>query len=272
MSHSNFSVAFVGLARNVDDYLENVMNHIYSVASVCDRYKIIIYENDSNDYTKRILAEFQQRDPDNFLLFTLDGLSNQILDRTQRLAYLRNKGLQHVTTYFSDYQFYLPIDLDHPNSGPANTGAYRRLFGDLLADDTLGGFFPNSLPYYYDIWALRAKDWCEVDCWEQFASLSRQIGKEMALNICIDKRQVFLNPNGPDLEVSSAFGGAAVYKIKDVHNTYYNGLNKNKTICEHIYFNQTLIDKGLRLFIRPDWINLSPKEHVRKLQLLENLS
>lgn len=272
MSNNTNSIVFVGLARNVDEYLSNVLRHIYDVASLCGRYKIIIYENDSNDDTKQLLSAFQQKDPDNFLLFTMDGLSNQILDRTQRLAYLRNKGLQHVTTYFPDYEFYFPIDLDHPNSGPADLLTYERLFYDLASDESLGGFFPNSLPFYYDIWALRAKDWCEVDCWDQFATLSRQIGKDMALNICIDKRQVFLNPNGPDIEVTSAFGGAALYKIKDVHNTYYNGLNKNKTICEHIYFNQTLIDKGLRLYIRPDWINLSPKEHVRKLQVLENMS
>jgi hypothetical protein len=264
------SIVFIGLARDVDPFLKGAMNHIYSISKICSRYKIIIYENDSNDYTKRFLNEYKSKDPDNFILFTLDGLSNQILDRTQRLAYLRNRGLQHLTANYADYDIYFPIDLDLPNSGPANTQHYEQLFSNFLNDPQAGGYFPNSLPFYYDIWALRAKEWCEVDCWEQFGNLSKQIGKEMALKICIDKRQIFLDPNSDPIEVTSAFGGAAIYKVKDIADTFYNGLNKNKTICEHVYFNQKLLDNGLRLYIQPYWTNLSPKEHVRKLKIIDN--
>ena len=56
------------------------------------------------------------------------------------------------------------------------------------------------------------------------------------------------------MSVISAFGGAGLYKLKSIENTVYNGYEEShidKQICEHVPFNNHLINKGCKLYINP---------------------
>jgi hypothetical protein len=98
--------------------------------------------------------------------------------------------------------------------------------------------------YYYDIWALRKRPDLNYD----FSRYQPQPGGK-------DKSMFYLqfDPNeAPDLvEVDSAFGGIAIYRLSTLpKNCRYQGEYKDGgEKCEHVDFNHCLRDHGNKIFI-----------------------
>lgn len=70
--------------------------------------------------------------------------------------------------------------------------------------------------------------------------------------------------NSEWIEVSSAFGGAGIYKRECFVNNLYIGEEKNEEVCEHVSFNKTIIKQGFNLYINPNFINSAFNEHIKK--------
>jgi hypothetical protein len=63
------------------------------------------------------------------------------------------------------------------------------------------------------------------------------------------------------IEVDSAFGGLAVYKIENFLKFNYENSEKNFNLSEHVNFNLKIRKNSGRLFIIPSLINFSWSPH-----------
>ena len=126
----------------------------------------------------------------------------------------------------------------------------------------------NQKGPYYDIWALRHKDWCAEDCWAQYKFLNkyRRNSKEN-INSSIYSKMISIPHDSQWIEVDSAFGGSAIYKKFAFLYCEYIGVNdEGEEFCEHTYFNNRLKLLGAKLFINPKLINAGLTEHTAHFQ------
>jgi FkbM family methyltransferase len=69
------------------------------------------------------------------------------------------------------------------------------------------------------------------------------------------------------IEVESAFAGFAIYDALIFKYCTYNGLNSdNSEVCEHVYFNKSILNSGKKIYINPKLINANYTEHTNHLK------
>lgn len=268
------SLIVCGVARDCEEYLGTILLGIENLKKNFDKIKIIIVENDSKDRTKEILMNCSLNNS-NYKIINLDGLSS-INERTFRLEIARNAYI----TYLKDdpdlqnYDFLMVIDLDDINFNFKNFNLLFNSIAFLDSDDSIAGIFPNQLPNYYDLWALRHQTICPDDIFLDIARKvfsSKKYDQEI-FNTSLLKKIFPLNIdiNTRPIEVESAFGGIGFYKMKYIieNPSNYVGKINEKFIdnnmkqlsfvgqtCEHVSFNQGIRSIGGKLFILPDFIN-----------------
>ncbi len=130
------------------------------------------------------------------------------------------------------------------------------------------------------MWTLRHKDYCPNDFWVDVVEyitkriklvdkITAELFKEASRNI-IEKKTYTFDKKMPPIKVESAFGGFGIYKLNYALNNkrQYQGsqyidlefkTGEKKRIkyqkCEHVNFNQGLVDQDLELYILPNLIN-----------------
>ena len=126
-----------------------------------------------------------------------------------------------------------------------------------------GTLFGNSLPRYYDVWALRSTALgIDYDCLHNKTEARKR-------GVCFDY-DLRLDPAAPVLEVDSAFNGVGIYRVASLHRARdaagalcrYGG-TKLHSGCEHVGFHMCLRGAGLRLGIAPDLVTGCGAEHAR---------
>lgn len=250
-------IVICGALRNNELYLEKVLNNIYKITSFFHSYKIILYENDSNDNTIHLLKQFMDKDKNLICCFETN-VDNTYQYRTQRLAYIRNNLLNYVLENYNDYDYLLIMDMDDVNQTEDIVNTFHNIFDfdeNIWDIQTI-----NQRVKYYDIWALRKKGIIEHDCWfEVKRDLHNKIPYEISYQKYIGKFEKPYSLKRGLIPVISAFGGAAIYKISklvEAKDASYNGFCNYGEICEHVHFHQTLKNKyNAKIFINPLWVN-----------------
>ena len=125
----------------------------------------------------------------------------------------------------------------------------------------------NQRGPYYDIWALRHKNWSPNDCWAQYKFLNiYDPDTEKNIYSSVYSRMITLPINSAWIEVDSAFGGLAIYKKELFNIAEYVGLDEHgEEVCEHVHFHNRLKQHGAKLFINPQLINAEYTEHTAHL-------
>jgi len=241
-----YNVIFAGTCRNVESDLPSVLEHIDTCGSMFGKYAVVIYENDSADATRSILMDHAESRSGMYSLIFEDGIDEKEPRRTMRLERGRNLILDkvHEINAQNEYDFLVILDLDNVNA----SGRFVETIGSCFqhdGDDDWDVLTANQQTgYYYDIWALRKRPDLNYD----FARYQPQPGGK-------DKSMFYLqfDPNeAPDLvEVDSAFGGIAIYRLSTLpKNCRYRGEYKDGgEKCEHVDFNQCLRNHGNKIFI-----------------------
>lgn len=253
----NKNIVICGALRNNEKYIETVFKNIYAITSLFKSYKIILYENDSNDNTVSILKSYMDKDTNLICCFE-SNVDNIYKYRTERLSYIRNKLLNHTLENYTTYDYLLNMDMDDVNSTPEIVDTFHHIFDyneDLWDVQSI-----NQRVKYYDIWAYRKRGLIEHDCWfEVKCDLYNKVPYEVAYEKYIGKFEKPFKMSKGLIPVLSAFGGAAIYKIsklKEGNDIKYNGICHYGEICEHVYFHQILKNKyNAKIFINPMWIN-----------------
>jgi hypothetical protein len=110
----------------------------------------------------------------------------------------------------------------------------------------------------YDVWALRARDWCENDCWEEYKRLKLQYLEKVALSWAITSKMWSITRTSDPIPVMSAFGGPAIYRLEAFrHGSYVGVLDNGMEVCEHVPFNLRLSSLGFESFNNPKLVNLN---------------
>ena len=234
MKHCN--VLFLGCCRNVGTYLPTLLNHIHDCGSKFNSYRLLIYENDSNDNTRQILLDNVK---ENYIYIFEDKV--KIYSRTKRLERGRNALLNKARKLNSqkDYQYFIVLDMDDVNS----TGEFVNTIETCFLFHDWDVLCANQKKRYYDLWALRKKNDCEIDIW---------LTGHGEMDIVYEE--------GYLLEVDSAFGGIAIYRFSDILNDcYYIGTQLTERgimeKCEHVDFHRSIKMKGGKIYINTSFFN-----------------
>lgn len=270
MAGGSRRVVFAACAKNCAGALGNVLGNIARIAALYSGSAAIFLENDSTDNTAGILRSWCAEMPDTRVL-TFGGLDACCPIRTLRLAALRNQYLSVLRSQYADYDHVVVIDCDEVNNGTIDLDSVGRAIAFLEADDSRSGVFPAQNGLYYDLWALRHPQLCPGDVWEEAFDdiVSRRVSVAGYFRETVAKRMLVMTADEPPLEVESAFGGMAIYRIRDVlkSGARYRGYKRKSVAapgavglsgwqtCEHVAFNAALHRSGGKLFVLPFLVN-----------------
>ena len=274
----DLKVVFGGCARDCGKYLPQALENIKFYSSLFKESYTIIVENGSKDNTKEILRNNKKKN--NHFLFRDD--LNSLSYRGQRLEFSRNLIIETIksNSELKSCDIFIMLDLDDMGIYRTDEKDITNSLNFLFSHEKNGAVFANQLGTYYDMWALRDEKYCKNDFWvdvlkllikykkakenfsnEHFAKVEKEF---------IEKKTFSFERKHSPIPVQSAFGGFGIYKMK------YVLINKNKYIgtqsielisadqkkinikyqkCEHVNFNQGLVEQGLKLYILPYLIN-----------------
>ena len=258
---------FAGCVRNCERWLPKVLTNIEKYSSYFFKSHFIFIENDSTDNTKEILGKWYKNR--NCSSINMDGLKN-IPKRGLRLEAARNAYLKIIkdSNSLKKYDYLIVMDFDDASIFEIKKNNLSRSIEFLNSNKNIAGVFANQRGMYYDMWTLRHKTICPVDVWEEILDykIKNKVTDEIAYECTLKKRKFNLDENNSPLEVDSAFGGFAIYKMdyilknqKPYIGSKIKKIDKNNTIkwqvCEHVQFNMGIKDLGGKLYILPYLIN-----------------
>lgn len=257
MIAKNYNIFILGTVRNVEKTIIKDIENLKNFTKDFNKSYFYLAESDSDDRTIGILKKLK-RENSNFSYATFGTLRNKYPLSSVRISLCRNYLVKWLKSQKNlKKSLALVVDLDGVNTKIDNTALLNSLH-DLENWDAI---FANQHPYY-DIWALRASNWSDTDCWQEFARLKTQMNEKDALRIAVTSKQISLNTKEKYFPVKSAFGGLGVYKAEHYIKGEYSGIMNGHHVCEHVPFHKQLVKNGSRLFIRTDLMNTPPKEHI----------
>ncbi|CAF1242932.1 unnamed protein product [Adineta ricciae] len=239
-------LAIVACAYNVEQYVDNLRKHIEPILDLFhSSSRIFILESDSTDKTWRKLRQWSRADVETYGI-----LADTVPKRTERIAYCRNKLLDKARNIHPDYMLVVDFDIFS-----VNISSFLTNFQYETQDWSV--MTANLIEKYYDIWALRtlSESIVNYDVWHLSWAMQRisdYCPNSVSRNV-IDIHKQPLPANRNLLEVRSAFGGAAIYKMNATKDCFYSG---KPYTCEHVLFHLCMRDKNqARIFINPQFRN-----------------
>ena len=224
--------------------------------------QFLFVESDSNDDTLIILEKLASS-RSNFKYFSLGNLESIIPSRTERIAFCRNKYLEYLHVNAARFEYLIVVDSDGVVSKVDDSNAFS------IPDNNWYALAANVNGFYYDLWALRAESWCNHDCWKTYRYLiGIGMSEYSSYKISVWSPMISLNQQGANLNVNSAFGGFAIYKVNSIpKSARYIGLDsEGGEVCEHVSFNLAIKRNNLNsgMYILPGLVvGQSPREHTK---------
>jgi len=264
----NKKVLLVGTVSNVAKTLQKELEIVIEALSIFDNVKVFLVESDSKDATVAILNEIKSKNK-HFQFNSLGKIQNKYHNRIERIAYCRNVYVKYIQDNYkkSKWDYVFVADLDGMNFKLTK----KAVKSCLEIDSAWDGLMANQKFGYYDLYALRAKDWVEEDCFllmnraKSIAHKPRLYSNPL-LNFIIqfkyyDKfrkyyiydRMKAIKPNTDLIKVDSAFGGFAVYNPKVFFGAFYQSSDLFES--EHVYFHKVGHNKNRLFYINPRLIN-----------------
>jgi len=217
------NVIICGICKNVENSLSSTIENIKLLGSKFHQYRVVVYENNSEDLTKTILAQWARWDK-NVLVISEDLDTNHLTEgfvcfdcngnssRMERIAKARNRILQEIfTSQFDAFGFVIMVDLDFQKKWPIDEIVHTiHVKGDEDWDAiTANGIRSDGI--YYDRFAFRN---------EKFLLGPELLGETWWREI----EKTPLRFDGDHwIPVFSAFGGLAIYKKDSIRGCFYSG-------------------------------------------------
>jgi glycosyltransferase involved in cell wall biosynthesis len=256
---NKLTILVVGIVRNVALTIEKDKTIIESALKDFRSIKWFLVESDSDDHTLSKLEALSKKD-DNFRFESLGKIQSRSEPRTVALARARNRYLLEIkeNEIYKAVDFLAISDFNGLNKKLSQT-AVRSCF-DAKDWDVC---FANQTRKYYDIWALRHPIWSPNDCWKQL-DFFRKYHKfpEFSLAASVRSRMIHIPRGSEWIEVDSAFGGFAIYRLDAIGEAIYLGVTETgDAICEHVPFHEEMRKNKKKLFINPNLINARSTDH-----------
>ena len=256
-------IFFIGMSKNCYPSLKRNLDYLIEFKEVSGlAVQICIVDSDSIDGTKEYCKKLEDENKiDKFI--EIDKLEEKYRSRIKRLAISRNQGLAFIKEKIDQESIYVPMDLDLNLFSLTSFEDLKNMFKFFIESDS-DCLFPYSVPYYYDIFALRKKGWVKDNNILRSKKIkSKLIFFSFFINyFLIFRKQKHIKKFKQELiEVESAFGGIGIYKINKelIENSKYSTNKDNEDMfSEHLFFNQNFN----KLNILTKWNIEAPKEYT----------
>lgn len=200
-----------GPVKNCGPYLLKVLDNMEKIGSIFDDYKIVIYYDNSQDNTLDILKYYQTKNPK--LIFYVN--KNPVSPfRTHNLAIARNFCLQYIRDNKDKFPFFIMMDCDDVNCKEVNIDTLKK----YLYLNSWDGLSFNTLPKYYDIWALSIYPFCF-----SYNHFENNVKYYNIIQKYIDSLLKKAKNDNELVKCISSFNGFSIYRTKQFLNTYYDG-------------------------------------------------
>ena len=241
----NNGVIFAGLVHNLQDIIELSIQRLVFIGKYFEHYRIVLYENNSTDATKKILARLEDNNPcisviSEDIANTKSSISYGAhnLQRFKRMGEYRNKYLNHIRENIdcSKYQYIAVVDMDLLLGCSLEGMAHSFSFTDWDAIGCNGLDAITGL--YYDPLAFRDNDGWRVTGHCPVPNVSHRYHPKTIPN------------EGKLLPVQSCFAGIVLYQTGALLSGTYGGYD-----CEHICLHDSMKEQGFtRMFINSQFI------------------
>ena len=257
-----YTVFFCGISKNCIETIKYNLSFL-SEYEKKSKFKIeaILVDSDSNDGTKTEIENFTSKN--SFIrYFELNGLEVKYKNRIERITRSRNQCLNIILeNYPSNRVIYIPLDLDINLFKYTTIKQLDSLISYCIAKKEPNGIFPFSEPFYYDIFALRARGWVKYNSqfWAKRMKKYLKVGSFIYNYLFIFRHQLnsvkFMKL---EIKILSAFGGMGIYKLPATLSNYTLDDNYPEDVSEHIIFNTQFNE----LEILEKWKVPAPNEHL----------
>jgi hypothetical protein len=217
--------------------------------------EVFLVESDSSDSTVKILEKLKTYKKIDYVSF--GDLRNQIPNRIDRIRYCRNKYVEKIRSDSTQYDYIVVADLDGVNKC-VSWKTFSSIFKDSRDWSMCGA---NQKFGYYDIYALRADNWCETDYQTELQLQLQQEKLNYLKRDSIRRRIIYtrmrkISKKSEWINVQSAFGGLAIYKSEVFNKFDYSATNSELSLeCEHVTLHRKMHEDGMKMYICPSMIN-----------------
>ena len=256
---SESTIIICSIVRNAEKGLRRNIPVIKQLCSCFSDYMVFVYENDSDDKTKKLLSEWAASDSDHVLVSLNDndhtntiptqnetGKVNPFYSarRINKMAKLRNHYMDYVEQHNWGADYMMVIDLDVAGlslDGILNSFESREDWHAITAYGYSLG--PNLRKRYHDTYALTEYgDEYTPQTTKKIHFLAKKYGKLVGSQDLI--------------RVFSAFGGLAIYKFEAVRGLKYQAIpNEDEKVevrCEHYSIYKQMVERGYdKIYINP---------------------
>lgn len=260
---SEKSIIFCGIVRNADQYIERNILRILRTAQLFKKFEIFIYENDSTDNTKNILAKYNSPPisiisengiKDDYMEMFKSGKDNTNKLRCNILAQCRNKYIEYINN--TNYDLTCIVDLDL-KGGWSYDGFYDSI-AILYSNENVACVSAYGILVDYNNEALLENHDPKHNI--MYDSLAfRPHGYEKPLTHTMQSQFNFLKTNRGDnpLLVYSNFNGMGIYKTQYLKNKKYSIKiydQHNPVDCDHVVMHEQIRKDGGKILLNPNLI------------------
>ena len=260
----NSKLAICCLARNIEGNFNNMKKNIEYIGKHFSNYKVVIFENDSEDNSRKLLFNWTKENSNIILLDCLNygDYNHQCklktkkgydygavsYDRINRMAKYREECLNYVKTNLNSYDYMLVVDFDLKGNqsidGLFHSLAYKNwdaifINGRIPLEGTFGTY-----TIIYDGMA-----YADINNDFNYNINNNSFKKLLLLLFNTQNQNYKMNKNICFVPVKSAFNGYGLYKIDSIKDSSYIGDN----YCEHLNLNLDLYKQNKKLYINKLW-------------------
>lgn len=231
-------VVFAGITRNNAPDLAITIKTIEYIGSFFSDYRVIIFENDSDDGTKQILANWKMNNPR--INIISENYSIQKRPSNKFLAAARNKYI--IALQDKQYaEFDMAVFIDMDMAFGIDVRGIQDSFAKMDAWDAIcsNGIFKST-----------------GEMWDAFAFRNAEFPHDTRVpgywDQLLPKIQKVHSVGSGLTPVHSCFGGLAIYKKASIANCEYDSIDED---CEHIAFHKCATTKNkMRMFLNPNQV------------------
>ena len=256
------SIIVCGIVRDAEKGLRRNIPVVNALCRSFASYKIVVFENDSKDGTKKLLKEWMDGDPENILVSMCDKYGvKTIPDRAPRpgvnrffcrariakMADLRNQYMQYIAQQHLSADYLVVVDMDVAQ-------LYLKPILDVFREDrewdAVSAYGYSLSPLlrrrYHDTYAL-----CVLE----------NKHKPQTEHIIFKANRYLdgIRPSHDWVRVASAFGGLTIYSFDAVRDIRYEVLDnadpRVEVYCEHYSIYRQMESKGHdKFFVVPSMV------------------
>ena len=281
-------VLVVGTVSNVGQVIEKEVRRVLKAVEPHAQVQFYLVESDSSDSTVQELTRIG--DEDQRVSFTsLGNLKLDLSDRIERIRFCRNTYVQYIRAMHQEngWDFIVVADLDGMNRKLSSLGIGSCFSSGL----NWSACFANQRNGYYDLYALRCKEWVSEDVFATYQYLKvsnpfvpssrnpyfRWLQEfrhfDQLRKNAIYRKMRKVSPTENWIAVDSAFGGLGIYRPEVFLRFNYDSQNLSPTVyCEHIDLHYQCRQESFSLYINPALINSNWNEYnLNRLMLVRFL-